>query len=288
MGYLNNTTRTLDAILTKRGREILAGDTGTDERSGFNITQFALGDDEIDYGLWDTTHTRGTDYYGAVIENLPSLEPFNDPSEIMKYKLVTRPEGTKNMPFIRKSATVFNLSDISVPFNPDEVYQVNIPNGGTIKVGQPVDLGSWSTFIDTVGTPIPEEWAAKISTQGILTEDYTVTLLDVSVGILGPNIMTTGGGHDADKFTTAFWAPKSGKFLAEQKNFSQTLSSVSWVNDMLEVTGGGGSANSLRIYPKQTHTRYELLSPIKTKLIVTGETSGAVKEVNVNIYYTTT
>jgi len=84
MGYLNNSTRTLDAILTKKGREILS--SGGD----FVVTKFALGDDEIDYSLWDTAHSRGTDYYGAVIDNLPALEPFNDPSEIMKYKLVTR------------------------------------------------------------------------------------------------------------------------------------------------------------------------------------------------------
>ena len=91
MGYLNNSTRILDAILTKKGREILS--SGGD----FEVTKFALGDDEVDYALWDTTHTQGTDYYGAVIDNLPALEPFNDPSEIMKYKLVTRQEGTSAM-----------------------------------------------------------------------------------------------------------------------------------------------------------------------------------------------
>ena len=67
MGYLDNSSRTLDAILTKKGREILS--SGGD----FNVTKFALGDDEIDYALWDTTHTQGTDYYGAVIDNLPAL-----------------------------------------------------------------------------------------------------------------------------------------------------------------------------------------------------------------------
>ena len=91
MGYLDNSSRTLDAILTKKGREILS--SGGD----FTVTKFALGDDEIDYALWDTKHTSGTDYYGAVIDNLPALEPFNDPSEIMKYKLVTRSEGCRAM-----------------------------------------------------------------------------------------------------------------------------------------------------------------------------------------------
>ena len=95
MGYLNNSTRVLDAILTKKGRELLSSG------GNFNVTKFALGDDEIDYQLWDTTHTRGTDYYGAVIDNLPALEPFNDPSEIMKYKLVTRSDGTQAMAILQ-------------------------------------------------------------------------------------------------------------------------------------------------------------------------------------------
>ena len=46
MGYLDNTSITVDAILTNKGRELLA-QGGT----SFNITQFALGDDEIDYTL---------------------------------------------------------------------------------------------------------------------------------------------------------------------------------------------------------------------------------------------
>ena len=44
MGYLDNTSITVDAILTKRGRELLSRNDGS-----FKITQFALSDDEIDY-----------------------------------------------------------------------------------------------------------------------------------------------------------------------------------------------------------------------------------------------
>ena len=70
MGFLNNTTITVDAILTKRGRELLA--RGNNE---FQVTKFALADDEVDYRLWDTSHPNGTNFYGAVIENMPLLEP---------------------------------------------------------------------------------------------------------------------------------------------------------------------------------------------------------------------
>ena len=73
MGFLDNTSITVDAILTKKGRELLAA--GDDS---FKITQFALADDEIDYNLWDTAHPNGSNYYGAVIENMPILEAFTD------------------------------------------------------------------------------------------------------------------------------------------------------------------------------------------------------------------
>ena len=68
MGFLDNTNVTVDAILTKRGREILS--TGGD----FQITKFSLSDEEVDYNLYDVTHPNGTDYYGAVIENMNLLE----------------------------------------------------------------------------------------------------------------------------------------------------------------------------------------------------------------------
>ena len=64
MGYLDNSSVTIDAVLTKKGRELLA--RGQNE---FNITHYALADDEIDYDLYNTDHPLGTAYYGAAIEN---------------------------------------------------------------------------------------------------------------------------------------------------------------------------------------------------------------------------
>ena len=95
MGYLDNTTITVDAILTKKGRELLAKG-----RNQFNITQFALADDEIDYDLWNPSHPGGTDYYGAVIENMPITEAVPDESQSLKYKLITLPAGTTQIPYI--------------------------------------------------------------------------------------------------------------------------------------------------------------------------------------------
>jgi hypothetical protein len=95
MGYLNNQVVTIDAILTKKGRESLARNDGS-----FRITQFALSDDEIDYTLYNPTHPSGSAYYGEAIENLPLLEAFPDETQIMKYKLVTLPRGTAKLPIL--------------------------------------------------------------------------------------------------------------------------------------------------------------------------------------------
>ena len=104
MGYLNNSTITVDAILTKKGRELLA--RGRDE---FKITQFALSDDEIDYDLYNTDHVLGTAYYGAAIENMPIIEAIPDETQMMKYKLVTLPKGTARIPVVDIGTTVLNL-----------------------------------------------------------------------------------------------------------------------------------------------------------------------------------
>jgi len=95
MGYLDNTTVVVDAILTKKGRELLARGDGS-----FNVTQFALSDDEIDYGLWNPNHPNGSAFAGEAIENMPVIEAFPDENQIMRNKLITLPRGTTKLPII--------------------------------------------------------------------------------------------------------------------------------------------------------------------------------------------
>ena len=89
MGYLDGSTVTVDAILTKHGRKLLA------QGQGLGITKFALSDDGIDYDLWNPDHPSGSANYGTAIENLPQLEPTPDDSTVMRYKLTTLNRNTK-------------------------------------------------------------------------------------------------------------------------------------------------------------------------------------------------
>jgi hypothetical protein len=95
MGYLNNSVITVDAILTTKGRQLLAKNDGS-----FRITQFSLADDEIDYTMYNPDHPSGSAYYGEAIVNMPLLEAFPEETQIMKYKLTTLPRGTAKLPIL--------------------------------------------------------------------------------------------------------------------------------------------------------------------------------------------
>jgi hypothetical protein len=95
MGYLDNTEITVDAILTKKGRQKLASG------QSLNITKFALGDDEIDYTLYEPAHPKGSAYYDSAIRSIPVTEASPDETQVLRYKLVTLPKGTTQIPTVR-------------------------------------------------------------------------------------------------------------------------------------------------------------------------------------------
>ena len=96
MGVLDNTTITVDAILTKKGRELLAQGEGK-----FKITKFALADDEIDYGLYNITHPNGSNFYGQAIENMNLLEAIPNQTLAVKYFLTNNPgQSSGNAPIL--------------------------------------------------------------------------------------------------------------------------------------------------------------------------------------------
>jgi hypothetical protein len=94
MAYLDNTSITVDAILTKKGRQKLASG------QSLAITKFALGDDEIDYSLYEPAHPLGSAYYDSAITAIPILEAAPDETQVLRYKLVTLNKGTVQIPIV--------------------------------------------------------------------------------------------------------------------------------------------------------------------------------------------
>lgn len=85
MGFLDNSGDIiLDVVLTDHGRKLLAKGDGS-----FQITKFALGDEEIDYSLYDKLHPNGSAYYDLDILQTPVLEAFTNNASSMKTRLQT-------------------------------------------------------------------------------------------------------------------------------------------------------------------------------------------------------
>mgnify|MGYP006865007434 CR=1 FL=1 len=96
MAFLDRSTLIVDAVLTRLGRQRLS-------ENAFTIEKFALGDDEIDYALYNEGNSNGPNSYGIIIDNMPIHEAFTHISDALKYKLVTRPVGANTSPTIGAS-----------------------------------------------------------------------------------------------------------------------------------------------------------------------------------------
>lgn len=200
MGYLNNSTITCDAVLTRKGRELLA--RGQNE---FQITQFALADDEIDYGLWNPAHGLGSDYYGIVIENMPLVEAPTDEAYVMRYKLVTLPKRTARIPIVSvpQSSITLTAPGQSFVVTPTTVnytsgnsvlgYTAILSNSdaATLQVTQPVSSNVSATVPRYIGD---SESAQSISVSGfgfkIIAKQQTVSDVTATLTIIGNE---TGG-----------------------------------------------------------------------------------------------
>ena len=89
MAFLDNNIITLDAVLTDLGRKKLAQGNGS-----FRITQFAVGDDEINYSLYNSSNPSGSAYYDLNILQTPVFEAITSNTLGLKYNLITLNDNT--------------------------------------------------------------------------------------------------------------------------------------------------------------------------------------------------
>ena len=190
MGYLDNSIVTVDAILTKKGRELLARGDGS-----FKITQFALSDDEIDYSLYNPSHPLGSAYYGQAIENLPLLEAFPDETQIMKYKLTTLPRGTAKLPVLDIGYTAIRLTQgASLAITPQTLNYLG--SSQTFEAGGYVAVIADARVLQTyngVGINTPE--AERLNSTTTLGTNVSKTVIGTSINVTGTTINTLFAGQ---------------------------------------------------------------------------------------------
>ena len=187
MAILNPTTVTVDAILTTKGRELLARNDGS-----FQITQFALADDEIDYTLYNPNHPSGSAFYGEAIENTPVLEAIPNESQIMRYKLVTLPRGTSKLPVINIGYNSITLRQgASLTITPQTLNYLGSTstfeaNGYTATIADSRLVSSFSGTGITSTTPVQ---GLNTTTGAVLS----VTQIGTSFTLTGTTINTLFG-----------------------------------------------------------------------------------------------
>ena len=191
MGYLDNSSITVDAILTKRGRELLSqGGLGA-----FDITQFALGDDEIDYTLFNEDHPNGSQYAGEAIENMPLIEAIPDENNTMLHKLITLNSGTSKLPLVTVNvpSLILNLgaSTTVTPstLNFNDISAQQEPSGYMFTIA---DRRLLSTFGNqSLNTKISQTQRAAFS-QTVTGQSVNITALN-STSLFGTNtaLLTT-------------------------------------------------------------------------------------------------
>jgi|5_EtaG_2_1085323.scaffolds.fasta_scaffold01432_4 hypothetical protein len=158
MGYLDGTSITVDAVLTKKGREILKNG------GSLNITNFTLSDTGVDYTLWNPDHPSGSAFYGEAIENLPMLEASVHAEYNLRNRLISLNQNTVAVP-----ALVLGGMDTS---------------GGTVKTFNEGDENSGRINIDLVGYS---------STGNITLNGYSYYFVIQDPSIISTNAASMGG-----------------------------------------------------------------------------------------------
>jgi len=205
MGYLNNSVVTVDAVLTKKGRELLARGDGS-----FRITQFALADDEIDYTLYNSSHPSGSAFYGEAIENMPLLEAFPDENQIMKYKLATLPRGTSKLPILEAGyASITLRQGASLAITPQTLNYLGATS--TFEAG-----GYTATIADVrvlsnyTGVGINTEEAERLNSTTTIGTNVSKTVIGTSINLTATTVNTLFGSRTQLQTTITIIGRDSG------------------------------------------------------------------------------
>ena len=169
MGLFNGTNVSVEAILTTRGRELLSKDSGK-----LNITKYALGDEEIDYTLYDDTHPNGDVSFGIVLENTIPIEASPTRQNLRSY-LVPIDKSFHNKKLIVPQ---------DVTLEPDTLFVVEpITRDGGVEVSE--------NYLFTIQNTNIITFVNETEDNKNITKTFTSKKITVSSNRLNPGATTT-------------------------------------------------------------------------------------------------
>jgi hypothetical protein len=210
MGYLSNTSVVVDAILTDKGRQLLAQNDGS-----FQITQFSLSDDEVDYMLYNPNHPSGSAFYGEAIENMPIIQAFPEANEIMKYKLITLPRGTAKLPVVTVGYnTIILKQGSSLSLTPQTLNYLGATStfeqsGYVATIG---DVRTMSAF-NGVGINTPNATALNATGTVTVGTNVSKTVIGTTINLTATTVNTLFGTNTTLYTTLTITGRDSGARL---------------------------------------------------------------------------
>ena len=210
MGYLDNSTIVVDAVLTKQGRKLLA------LGQGLNISYFTLTDTGVDYSLWNPDHPSGSAYYGEAIENLPNLEALPNSAYFMRNNLISLNRDVVAMPYVTiggegiGQSTSYNwavgsANELGISIGLENVsagetvgWQIVVPDNSLVTID-----GEWTP--SSIGGNVQQYLNEQEILNAIVLEGTVGG--NPSAGIMSPTF--TRANTTADRTTTVTFISKS-------------------------------------------------------------------------------
>jgi hypothetical protein len=216
MSYLSSTSVVVDAILTKKGRELLARNDGS-----FQITQFSLSDDEIDYTLYNPNHPSGSAFYGEAIEAMPILQAYPNDQEIMKYKLITLPRGTAKLPVLDIGYNAIQLRQgASLSITPQTLNYLGATSTYE-QSGYVATIGDVRTMSSFNGLGINTAEATSLNGTTTIGTNVSKTVIGTTINLSATTLNTLFGNNSTLYTTLVVIGRDSGARLSIPVNITK-------------------------------------------------------------------
>ena len=216
MSYLSSTSVVVDAILTKKGRELLARNDGS-----FRITQFSLSDDEVDYTLYNPNHPSGSAFYGEAIEAMPILQAYPNDQEIMKYKLITLPRGTAKLPVLDIGYNAIQLRQgASLSITPQTLNYLGATSTYE-QSGYVATIGDVRTMSSFNGLGINTAEATSLNGTTTIGTNVSKTVIGTTINLSATTLNTLFGNNSTLYTTLVVIGRDSGARLSIPVNITK-------------------------------------------------------------------
>jgi len=219
MAFLDNSGDIiLDAVLTDVGRKKMANGT-------FSVVKYALGDDEIDYGLYNKNHPSGTAYYDLEIMQTPVFEAFTGTNANINYGLMSLSrDDILYMPaLVMNESTVSAVADNIVYKKNGTVYlaMTATTTAANTETKLTTDLGDAKYFLTDAST----SGRAILLESGLDTSDIAATSANRQTYLTNTNMLdSTFNVYFDNRFIGGVVGPSSGtSFSNDTSNGNVTL-----------------------------------------------------------------